>query len=92
MTREEVIMKEVEECFEYFDKDGYDEEFLSTTSAENITDLIIKHEQDTLRELVKCISYSLINDDRVEYDEYLKIMAVIRQDLENFLKERKNAQ
>ena len=53
MSREETIMKEVEDCFEYFDKDGYDEEFLSTPSEENITDLVIKHENDILKEFVE---------------------------------------
>lgn len=69
MTREEEIMKEVEECFEYFDKNGYDEEFLSTTSAFNITNLIIKHEQDTLKEFVEW--YKMYLNDLVEYEKDL---------------------
>ena len=87
MNKKETIMKEVEDRFEYFDKDGYDEEFLSTTSAENITDLIIKHEKDILKEFVDyVIKQHTTKDGRklVIFDE------VLLKNLDNFINEREN--
>ena len=83
MSREETIMKEVEDCFEYFDKDGYDEEFLSTPSAENITDLIIIHEEEVLLDFVNYLNRVL----KGNINETVNILWIGSQ-LTKYLKEK----
>lgn len=89
MNREE-IDKDIKDCLcTYIDEDCVScDKCLCNKVTSKLINLFINHEQDTLKEFVNRISFSLIDDDRFEYDEYLKIMAVIRQDLENFIKGR----
>ena len=86
MTREETV-KFIYDILKKHSVKVNEVDVIPVSSCIALVDDLIKHETGTLKEFVNRISFSLINDDRVEYDEYIKIMAVIRQDLENFIKE-----